>query len=158
MKEDSEEPKLLNLSQLEFRFNLNRATVRKRLQAAGIAPHTEREKEKLFLLTPELEEVLSESTEGMDAVRLRKETADAELKEIKVAEARGEMASVAEFTGVVQQIFGSLHKKLAVQLPKRLSLRLSKAATQNEIAQILAQEISKEFTELRNNHAQYLKK
>lgn len=151
------EEKTLSISQLAFRFELDRATVRKRLQKANIEPHSEREKEKLYLLTPELEQILAETNDGLDAVKLRKETADAELKEIKVAEARGETASVAEFTEVVQQLFGAMHKKLAVQLPKRVSLRLSKAATQAEISRILTQEIGKEFTDLRNNHKKFLK-
>lgn len=155
VKTETEE-KLLNLSQLEFRFGINRATIRKRLSESGIEPHTEREKEKLFLLTDEIEEILTKSSDGLNAVKLRKETADAELKEIKVAEARGETASVAEFIGVTQQIFGSLHKKLAVQLPKRIAARLAKAKNQAEISQILTQEITKEFTDLRSNHKKFL--
>lgn len=148
--------KLLNLSQLEFRFGVNRATIRKRLQAAGIEPHTEREKEKLFLLTDEIEEILKASSDGLNAVKLRKETADAELKEIKVAEARGETASVAEFTGAVQTIFGTLHKKCCVQKPQELAKKVAKLTNQAEIAKLIANEYSKIFNDLRSNHKDFL--
>lgn len=154
----TEETLELSISKLAFRFELDRATVRKRLNKAGIKPNSEREKEKLYLLTPELEQILAETNDNLDATKLRKLDAEADLKEIEVQKRRGELVSVAEFTEAVQQIFGTLHKKLAVQLPKRISARLAKLATQNEIAEILSQEIGKEFSNLRNNHQQFLKK
>ena len=156
--EIKDEVKLLSISQIAFRFNLDRATVRKRLQKAEIKPDSDKEKEKLYLLTPELEQIVTEFFDDLDATKLRKLDAEADLKEIEVQKRRGELASAAEFTEIVQQIFGTLHKKLAVQLPKRISLRLSKAATQAEISTLLTQEITKEFSNLRQNHKAYLSK
>src|SRR4051812_37453083 len=91
-----------NVSQLAFRFDLDRGTVRKSLQDAGIEPVSEKAKEKLYELTPELIEVLEQADKLLDEAKLRKETAVARQNEIKVAVLEGELAPVGEFTDMVQ--------------------------------------------------------
>lgn len=148
---------LLSISKLEFRFDLDRATIRKRLAEAGLEPDSEKSNEKLYRLSrvaPFLE--ANEEDKKLEAVKRRKLEAEASLKELELREATGEMASVAEFTETVQKLFGSLHKKLAVQLPTRISARCHKAKTQAEVGEILRLEISKVFDALRNDFTQFL--
>lgn len=147
---------ILNTSQIAMRVGLNRATVRLRLIELGIEPVEVKAKENLYAFTDELKEQLTSENKPIDLAKLRKEQAEAGLRELKLAETKGEMASVAEFTEVVQNLFGAMHKKLAVQLPKSISIKLKKAATQKEISQILTLEIGKVFTDLRVDYKSFL--
>jgi DNA-binding transcriptional ArsR family regulator len=147
-----------NVSQLAFRFDLDRGTVRKRLMDAGIIPIDEKAKEKLYELTDRLIEVLERPDKLLDEAKLRKETAVARQQEIKASIAEGEVASVAEFTDAVQRLFASMHKELAVRMPKQLAARLAKAKTPAEASKILGLYVTKVFTDLRDDHQKFLKK
>lgn len=146
----------LSLSKLAMRFSLHRQTVKTRLDEAGIEPIKVKEKEKLYELNTALETALVAKTKSIEEVKLRKEKAVAELSEIKVAQAKGEMCSVAEFIAVVQSIFGTLHKKSCVHLPKTLAKKLKKAKNETEITRILEKEYSAVFTDLRENFKNFL--
>lgn len=150
------EQQILSISQLAFRFELDRATVRKRLQKAEIKPHSEREKEKLYLLTPELEQVLAETNDGLDATKLRKLDAEADLKEIEVQKRRGELVSVADFIEAVQTIFGAMHKQCVIKKPKQIAKKLLKAKDENQVVEILTGEYATIFDNLRSNHQEFL--
>lgn len=146
----------LSISKLAMRFSLHRQTVKARLDEAGINPVEEKEKEKLYELNDDLEEVLLTKTKSIDEVKLRKETAVAEINEIKAKQLSGEMCSVAEFISIVQQIFGNLHKKSCVHLPKTLAKKLKKAKNETEITRILETEYTAVFTDLRENYKNFL--
>jgi hypothetical protein len=145
-----------NVSQLAFRFDLHRATVRTRLMEAGIAPVDEKAKEKLYELTSELVSALEKDDKLLDEAKLRKETAVARQQEIKVAMLEGEVAPVSEFLDTVQRLFGSMHKELAIRMPKQLAARLAKAKTPAEASKILAVYVTKVFTNLRDDHQKFL--
>jgi hypothetical protein len=145
-----------NVSQLAFRFDLDRGTVRKRLQDAGIEPVSEKAKEKLYELTPELIEVLEQADKLLDEAKLRKETAVARQNEIKVAVLEGELAPVGEFTDMVQRLFGAMHKEIAIRFPKRVAARLQKAKSAADISAIMNRELNKIFTDLREDHSKFL--
>lgn len=152
----AEEKKFYSISKLAMRFDLDRATVRKYLDEAGIKPVEEKEKGKLYELSEDLEAALNAQTKPIDAAKLRKEKAEAALRELKLAEATGEMCSVADFTQVVQMLFGNLHKKTCVHLPKTIAKKLKKAKSETEITRILEKELSAVFTELRENYKKFL--
>jgi hypothetical protein len=148
----------LSISKIAMRYSLDRATVRKRLEDAEIKPVSESAKEKLYEVNKELEAALMAQSRPIDAAKLRKENAEAELREIKLAEAKSEMFPVAEFTAAVQSIFGNLHKKTCVHLPKTLAKRLKKAKSETEITRILEKEYAAVFNELRENYKKFLDK
>jgi hypothetical protein len=147
-----------NVSQLAFRFDLDRGTVRKRLMGAGIEPVDQKAKEKLYDMTTDLVALLEQPDKLLDEAKLRKETAVARQQEIKAAILEGEMAPVAEFTDTVQRLFGAMHKELAVRMPKTLAARLAKAKTPAEVSKILGLYVTKVFTNLRDDHQQFLGK
>lgn len=149
---------LKNISQLAFRFDLDRTTVRKRILAAGIVPVKELAKEKLYLLDDRLTTVLERTDEKLSEAKLRRESANARIAELKAMEAEGEMASVAEFTDTVQRLFGAMHKEIAVRLPKQIAGRLAKAKTPSDASAILTRELNKIFTGLREDHSKFLNK
>lgn len=150
---ETNDPFLYSITALSKKFKLDRATVRERLEAAEILPRITKAKEKLFHLD-DVEVVLAQSE--LNEAKLRKLDAEAELKQLEVKKKLGEYASVAEFTEVVQQIFGRLHKKLAVQMPGRIANKLHNANSAADVAAILKAELGKEFNELRNDFTKYL--
>lgn len=148
-------PKHLNITQLMYRYDLDRATVRKRLM--GIDPVSEKQKEKLYAVTDELDHLLSgASGDPLDAERLRKLSAEADIKQMEAQTKRGEMASVSEFIEITQQIFGAMHKRIAVQMPSKLAAKLVKAKTAADIKKLLGYEINAAFDDLRNDHTKFL--
>lgn len=142
-----------SISALSRKFKLDRATVRERLETAEIKPVAVKAKEKLYLLD-DVQIILSQSE--MNEAKFRKLDAEADLKELELQVKRGEYASVAEFTEIVQKIFGRLHKKLAVQMPGRIALRLHNANSSSDVSDLLKAEINKEFDALRHDFKQYL--
>ena len=152
---DSSDVFLYSISALSRKFKLDRETVRNRLDSAGIKAKKTRENEKLYFLD-DVEVALSQSE--LNEAKLRKLDAEAELKELELKKRVGEFGSVAEFTEIVQKVFGRLHKRVAVQLPKRLAARLHNANSSGDLLEILQSEIEKDFSALRADFKDYLEK
>ena len=135
-------------------FRIDRQTVREKLRRAGLEPVAhEVGKEKLYVLE-DAEPILRK--DELEEARLEKTRAEAELKGHQLKIAKGEFASVAEFTEVTQEIFKRLYSRIAVQLPGRLATRLHNANNSSEVAQILKNALNKEFTDLRTDFPRYL--
>lgn len=147
---------ILNTSQIAMRVGLNRATVRQRLLDLGVDPVERKAKENLYAFTDDLQEQLNSETKPLDLVKLRKETADAEMRELNLAKTKGEMVAVADFSAVVQQLFGAMHKKCAVQLPKQLAKKVANSKNESEIAKIVANSYAKVFDDLRSDYKKFL--
>lgn len=139
----------LNISQLAEDFDLDRASVRKRIQEAGIEPVEEKAKEKIYEVSPRLAAILSDVKSPMSEARLRKETADAELKEMKLAEMRGDLVPIADAIERVQAIVTKMYKEVALMMPKRVGPRCAKAKTAAEVTKIVKVEVGKIFAKLR---------
>jgi hypothetical protein len=149
---------ILNTSQIAMRVGLNRATVRLRLIELGISPVETKAKEHLYEFTDELKEQLTSENKPIDLAKLRRETANAELCEIKLAETKGEMVSVAEFSAVVQQLFGAMNKKCVVQMPKKLAKQLAATRAEADVSKILTAEYGAIFDDLRIDYKKFLDK
>lgn len=150
-------PELLSIQKIAFRCGLDRATTKKRLDALGYEPAEEKEKLKLYVFDPAMEAELTETNDKYNEVRIRKETANAQLLEQKLAIVSGDVCSVAEFTDYVQRLFGSMHKEIVVRFPKKIAGRVNKAKTTSEASAILTYELKKIFTTLREDREDYLK-
>lgn len=149
---------LLNISQLAFRFDLDRATTRKRLKEAGIEPVEEKAKEKLYELTERIASILDQADAKLADAKRRDIEAAAKLKEIKVMEAEGELAPVGEFIDAVQKIFNQMYQEIAVRQPQRLGGKLAKAKTSAEASAIIRADTAKIFATLRSDHTKFLGK
>lgn len=151
----TQEPKreLLSISALSEQYGIDRATVRKRLR--DIEPVEVKAKEKLYD-AEEVAELLLAKDEDYEKLKRRKMQAEAELKELELRERLGEVASVDEFKDVVQKIFGNLHKRVAVQTPRKISGKLLNANSQSDIAEILRRELGQAFDDLRADWKQFL--
>jgi hypothetical protein len=148
---------LLSISKIAMRCGLDRATCRKRLDVQGYEPAEVKEKEKLYLFDAAMEAALTESQDKLSEVRVRKETAAAEKIEIQVAQARGELASVAEFTDVVQRLFGGCYKE-NIRMIKRWGPKVVKMKTAAEIEKFMLGEYQKFSNSLRADFEKFLVK
>lgn len=145
---------LLSISALSRLFKVDRATIRTRIDNAGIMPKKIAANEKLYLLDEQLEDVIRQ--DELEAAKLRKLAAEAQIKEVDLKIKLEEFGSTAEFSELVQKIFGNLYKKVGVQLPKRISARLHNANSTADVQRILTDELTKEFSDLRSDFKRYL--
>ena len=156
MKEETE-TETLNISELAKRFSLTRSTIVTRIEAAGIEPVFKKSREKIYEMGDALEAALTKKDPELERLKKRKLAAEAEGKEIQVAEKKGEMLSTSEVREAITQIFGNLFREF-MRTHKRIGARLAKAKTAGQAVQILQEEDMKIFNRLRTNYAQFLDK
>jgi hypothetical protein len=147
---------LMSVSALSRLFNIDRHTVRTRIENAGIKPNKTAVNEKLYELNERLEAVLLQ--DELDEAKLRKIQAEAEMKEHELAVKKGEFGSVAEFTEITQRIFSKIYKRFAVQLPSKLANKIHNANSSAEVIQILKSAYEQELNEIRDDFPKYLSK
>lgn len=143
---------LYTTHQLAEAFGLTPQVVTNRLLEAKVKPAQKDGRKNLYRLT-DIGDALGGGS--MDEAKLAKLRAEAALKEFDLAVKRKEYASVAEFSQIVSSIFSRLHKRLAVQMPERVSKKLAKKDGA-EIARTLKDEITREFENLRADFTEYL--
>jgi len=146
----------LNISQLAEEFDLDRASVRKRIQEARIEPVETKAKLTIYEVNQRLAAVLSDVKSPMNEARLRKETAAAEKIEMQNAIARGELVDMSKAIERMQAVLTSLYKEFGVHQPKRLASRLAKAKTAAEVAKILKADNDKVFARLREKDSEFV--
>lgn len=148
---------LLNLNKLALRFDLDRATVRKRLELAKIEPVAGHAKEKIYELTPRVYSLLSAVNDPLAEVKLRAATADAQLREAKVALIQRTSVPIAEVNDVFGKVIAGLHRDCVIQTPKRLGPKLARVKTAVEATKMLKQELDKIFRKLKDDPEGFLK-
>lgn len=147
----------LSISQLGESFDLDRATVRKRIQEAGIDPVEVKAKLTLYELTPRLISILSNVKSPINEARLRKETAAAEKIEMQNAVARGELVPMAEVVEIVQSIVSKIYQELNNAQGKRIDNKLAKARTVIEVKKIRTGDNQRILKMLRANFTEFVK-
>lgn len=148
----------LSIATISKRTDLDRATVKKRLDTHKIEPVHAEQKLKLYHFDEALEALLLEQDTKLTEAKTRRELAMAEEREIKVKILREEVASVQEFTDFLSLFAGGLYKDICVRLPKRIAARLAKAQTAADCEALMFREIDKEFQSARENFAKYFGK
>ncbi|HEX3560372.1 MAG TPA: hypothetical protein VHU19_14285 [Pyrinomonadaceae bacterium] len=142
---------LLSISKLAARFELDRATVRKRLTAAGAVARRETAREKLYALA-EVERFLTDVGDPLDAARLRKIEQESDLLELRLARERGDLVSMQEVGDELQEVFKRLYQKLAVQYPREIAAQLYKAESPGQITDIMRHDMGRIFNEIREDY------
>lgn len=145
-----------NISQLAEDFDLDRASVRKRIQEAGIEPIEEKAKEKIYELTPRLAAILSNIDSPLSEAKLRRETAEAEMRELKLAEMKGDLIPMIEVVDIAQRIASTLYQEYAIRQPKRIGTKLAKAKNVAAVKSILKSDSDKIMKSLRTNFARFI--
>ena len=147
----------LSISQLAEEFYLNRATVRKRIQEAGIDPVEIKAKLTMYEVTPRLTNILSDVKSPINEARLRKETAAAEKIEMQNAIARGELVAMHEVVELVQTVVGKVFQELTAAQGKRIDHKLAKAKTVIDIKKIRNGDNMRILKQLRANFQEFIK-
>ncbi len=142
-----------NISELSRRFALDRATVTKRIRAAGVQPVDVKAKEITYALTPDLIEALEAVNEQLEEAKLRELIAKADIAEFKAKQIEGELVVMSDVVERVQTIMSHLYKEFALHQPKRLAKRLVKAKTVAEVTKLIKLDTERIFGKLRENDA-----
>lgn len=150
-KKKKKAEELFSISKLALQFELDRATVRKRLLAAGVAPVRETQREKLYRLA-EVEQHLANTGAPLDAARLRKIEQESDLLELRLARERGELVSMQEVGDELQEVFKRLYQRLAVQYPREIAAQLYKAESPGQITDIMRHDMGRFFNEIREDY------
>ncbi len=145
----------LSIATIAKRTGLDRAVVKKRLDANNVKPVSEQEKLKIYHFDEALEALLLESDTKYTEARTRQAMAAAEEKELKVAVLQGKVVDIGEAVEAVNLIFGGLFKE-HMRMSQRVAARLAKCKTPAEVTALLKFEINKVFENMRDNHAEFL--
>lgn len=148
------EDALVNISQLAEQFEMDRATVRKRLK--DLPPAQVKGREKLYPRR-DAEAVLSAAENpGLDEAKRRKASIEAELLELKLRRERGDLLDVKEVRSELQEIFKRLHQYFCVHYPAEAAARLYKAESPAQIAEILQRDFGRTFNDFRGDYKSFL--
>lgn len=141
----------LSIMAIAKRCNIDRLTCARRLEDLGHEPNEERSnaKNKVFWFDDELQFEIKSAKDSLAAAKIRDLRATYELKELKLAEARGELVPYADALDYFQQMMQKNYKELRLQMPKRLGPRLAKAKTAAECSKLITAEVEKVFARLR---------
>jgi hypothetical protein len=148
----------LSEQEIAKRCGIHRQTVASRLEELGYEPDEERSNAKLKIhwFDDEMEFAVKKAKDSLDAARIRQIRADAQIKELKLAEARGELVSIHDTTERVQAVISKLYKELTQMQPKRVAPRLVKAKTTAEVVRILKLDTDKILARLRENDEEFV--
>lgn len=146
--------KLYSISELKDLTGLDRATIRTRLD--GIDPQGGAKNAKTYALKVALPALIAGASAEMDAAKLRKTQAEAQLKEIDLKREQGGVVEVKEVRNYAQTLIQGIHQRIAVRMPGEISPQLYKAESSAQITEILQHELGRIFNELRDDHRRFL--
>ena len=151
------QPKLLSISEIARRCNINRATAAARLDDLGYEPdESSNAKNKLYAFDDEMEFSIKAAKDSLSAARIRDTRASAQIKELKLAEAKGELVSMHETVELVQKIASSIYQEFTVRQPKRIAAKLAKAKNVTEVRKVLKTDTNRIMKSLRENFERFI--
>lgn len=148
------EEELYSISRLAEYFELDRTTMRKRLEAAGVEPVVKKLNQKLYRL--EDAEAAMGQEEKLEQMQLRKLTAETLLKELSLEQERGDLLPRKEVEDHIQKLFTAMYQRIAVRLPREIGAQLYKAESTAQLTTQLSTSLQTIFHELRNDHSRFL--
>lgn len=150
-------PELISLSEVARRCGLDKATVRSRLEDLGYEPdESSTAKLKLFPFDSEMEFALKSAKDTVSAMRIRGMRADAQLKELKLAEQRSELVPIVEVVDISQRIVKTLYDEITTRMPKRIAPDLVKAKTIAAVRKVLKTDMDRTMKLLRTNFERFI--
>jgi len=155
----SEREAAANISELARASGMDRATVIKRLRAAGVTPVRDRTKEKQFDVN-QATAVLGAAREAVDSngyhkARTQKTTAEAARILLKLQRERGELAPVAELREGAYQLVKAVHQRFS-RYAREARGKLYRAKSVNDLERILATDFALIFDDLKRDYPNIL--
>ncbi|HKX83402.1 MAG TPA: hypothetical protein VJL58_04205 [Pyrinomonadaceae bacterium] len=145
-------------SEIAKRVKLHRQTVASRLEDLGYEPDAERSNAKLkvYWFDSEMDLAIRSAKDSISAAKIHGLRLDNEIKQMKLAEARGELVPMHEVVEMSQKLVGAVYKEFSIHQPKRLAARLAKCKTAAEVSKLLKSDTEKFMARLRGNHTELL--
>jgi uncharacterized coiled-coil protein SlyX len=153
------EPELLSISEIGRRCGINRTTAASRLDDLGYeADESSTPKLQLYAFDDEMLFSIKSAKDSLSAAKIRDIRAASQIKEIKLAEMRGELVPINDTIERIQAVMSKMYKEFTQMQPKRLASRLAKAKTAAEITKVLKLDTDKIFFRLRENDEAFVPK
>lgn len=150
-------PELLSISEIGRRLRLDRATVSSRLDDLGYEPHeTSTAKLQLYEFDSEMEFAIKAAKDSLTASKIRLTRADYQMKELKLAQARGELVPMNEAIDMVREIVLKMYQEYTVAQPKKIAPKLAKAKNVTAVKKILKADTDRIMKNLRQNFEKFL--
>jgi hypothetical protein len=154
---ETPQPELVSISEIAKRVKLDRATVRTRLDDLGYeADPSSTPKSKLYAFDDEMVHAIKSAKDTVSAMKIRQLRADAQLKELKLAEQRGELVAMAEVVDIAQRFVKTFYEEFAVRQPKRVAGQLIKAKTQAAVRKILKTDTDRVMKRVRTDFERFI--
>jgi hypothetical protein len=142
-----------SISELARSSGLDRATVVKRLEAAGLQPKQTRHNEKLFELTAALAALATRPNEVSEYNRARtqKTTAQAALALLRLQRERGELVPIKDLREQVYLLIKAIHERIT-RYPRAARGRLHRAQNVSELERIMMADFDRIFNEIKRDY------
>lgn len=143
----------LSKMQIAKRCKLDRQTTTNRLEELGYEPDEERSTSNnhIYWFDDEMEFAVKSAKDTVSAMKIRQLRADAQLKELKLAEARKDLVPITDAIERFQAVIKAMYQEFAIQQPKRLGSRLAKSKTTQEAVSLIKLDTEKIFGRLREH-------
>ena len=148
----------LSESEIAKRCKLHRQTCAARLEDLGYEPDAERstEKKKVHWFDERVKFEILAAKDSLSAAKIHGLRIDNELKQIKLAEARGELVPMHEATELVQKIVSTVYQEVTIRQPKRIAPKLAKAKNVAAVKKILKTDMDRIMKSLRENFERFI--
>jgi len=148
---------LISISEIAKRCGIHRQTCTTRLDDLGYEPdESSTAKNKIYLFTDAMKFEIKAARDEMAAMKIREMRASAQLKELKLAEARGELVPIAEAVELIQSIIAEINQELTVRQGKRIDPKLVKAKTLVDVKRLRNADNALIMKRLRANFQQFI--
>lgn len=148
---------LISKSQIAKRCKLHVQTVSSRLEDLGYEPDpTSTAKNQLYWFNDEMELAIKSAKDTVSAMKIRDLRATAQIKEMKLAEAMGQLVPMGEATELVQRIVSTLYQEYTVRQPKRIAAKLAKAKNVTQVRTALKADTDRIMKSLRENFERFI--
>lgn len=148
----------LSEQEIAKRVGIHRQTLAARLEDLGYEPDPDRSNVKLKVhwFDAEMEFAIKAAKDTVSAVKIRDLRAAAQLKELKLAEQRGELVPMADAVDDMQKVISWLYQEFTVRQPKRTAAKLAKAKNVTAIKKILKTDTDTIMKNLRQNFEKFV--
>ncbi len=148
---------LLSKTAIAKRCSLHVQTVSSRLEDLGYeADETSTAKNQLYWFDETVEFAVKSAKDSMAAAKIRDLRATYELKELKLAEARGELVPMADAIELVQKIVGAVYQEFTIRQGKRIDPKLAKATNVIAVRKIRKADADRIMKSLRTNFERFI--
>lgn len=142
-----------NTSELHRATGLDRATVKKRLNDAGVKPVTTESRKTEYDADKALTALsrTDSRSHGYDKARTQKTTAEAARVLLKLQKERGELAPISDLRDYAFNLVKAIHTRLK-RYPREAKGRIHKAKSPDEIEVIMTADIDLIFENIKRDH------